>query len=575
VLAALCALAAVVVSIAFFTRPSGDERVMRTSILPPVNTRFNLRGVHPGPVVISPDGSRIAFTGRQSGGSSVLFVRDLDATDARPLVGTDEAGYPFWSPDGRSIAFFANGKLKRADISGGPPLTLCEAAVGKGGTWTADGTIVFAPSFNTPLHRVSDAGGISTPVTNLATEHGDNSHRFPWMLADGDRFLYFARSGGESSVIRAGALSGNVDKEIMRSTSNVVYASGHLLFLRETTLMARPFDVDALEFTGEPVPVGDPVRYIPGAMCGIFSASDNGLLVYQGGASIPGARIVWRDLDGKKLDELDDVAQQDNLAVSPDGKQVAAELYDNVGGTADLWVYDVVRRIRTRFTFDPTNDMTPVWSPDGGRVVFASNRGGAASLYVKNVGGASNEEPLLDNGAEIYPTDWTRDYIVYMQMDSAATGDIWALPLSGDRTPVSLLSSRYGEYGGRVSPNGRWMTYQSDESGQFEVYVTSFPVTGRKWQVSSGGGAGPEWMPDGSGVVYIGSNTFYLVETETGGETFGVGVVRTLFESNTVIAYRADPRGSRLVLIEDADEGDINPLTLVTRWDTDLARRRQ
>jgi Tol biopolymer transport system component len=577
-LAVVFAIVAAAVGAAYLMTPTQEARVLRTSILPPENVRFNLRGIHPGPVAMSPDGNHVVFTGRRSGGTSVLFVRELDATEARPLPGTDGAGYPFWSPDGRSIGFFADGKLKRVDITGGPPLTLCEAPVGKGGSWGRDGTIVFAPSFNTPLHIVSENGGESTPVTEVIQSRGDNSHRFPWLLPDGDHFLYFARGGGEGSAIRAGSISSDEDKEIMRSTSNAMYAPGYLLFLRESTLMARPFDPDKLEFAGDPVPVGDPVRFIPGAMCGIFSASQDGMLVYQGGASVPGAKIVWRDLDGEEVDSFDDVVQQDGLAVSPDGTQICAAVFDNVGGTADIWIYDVARRIRTRFTFDPANDLSPIWSPDGRRVVFASNRNGTSSLYVKNFGGASNEEPLLELDANLYPSDWTRDgkYLVFNRIDSTSTGDVWALPMggSGDE-PIPVADSPHGEYDGRVSPNCRWIAYDSDESGQFEVYVTSFPEPGRKWQISSGGGDTPEWSPDGKAIYYSGNNTFFAVETDPGESTFGIGATKTLFESNTEISYRADPAGGRLILIEDADEGGVSPLTLVTGWVDDAKSRER
>jgi Tol biopolymer transport system component len=573
--AAVFAVIAIAAAVGFVMKPAVDERVMRTSILPPNDVRFNLRGIHPGPVVISPGGERIVFTGRQAGGTSVLYVRELDATEARPLPGTDEAGYPFWSPDGRSIGFFANGNLKRVDMTGGPPLTLCEAAVGKGGTWNNDGTIVFAPSFNTPLHRVSENGGESTPVTSVAHARGENSHRFPWFLPDGDHFLYFARGGGEASAIRLGAMSSDVDVEIMRATSNAVYASGYLLFLRESTLMARHFDVESFEFTGDPIPAGDPVRYIPGAMAGIFTASQEGQLVYQGGASVPGARVLWRDFEGTEVDAFDDIVQQDAVAISPDGSQICVEVFDNVGGTADLWIYDVARRIRTRFTFDPANDQAAVWSPDGSRVLFSSNRDGVSGLYTKAFGGASGEEPLLKIDSNLYPNDWTRDgeYFVYLRLDSSATGDLWALPVAGDREPFPVVNSPHGEYNGRVSPNGKWIAYDSDESGQFEVYVTSFPTAGRKWQLSSGGGANPEWAPDGGAVYYIGNNTFFSVETSPGEGTFGIGQTRRLFESNTVISYRVDPDGDRLLIIEDADEGGVNPLTLVSGWVTDLERK--
>jgi len=577
-LAVVFALVAAAAGTAYLMTPKQEAPVLRTSVLPPENVRFNLRGVHPGPVTISPDGRRVVFTGRRSGGTSVLFVRDLDATEARPLPGTDGAGYPFWSADGRSIGFFAEGKLKRVDIAGGPPLTLCEAPYGKGGSWGRDGRIVFAPSFNTPLHIVSENGGETTPVTEIIQSRGDNSHRFPWLLPDGDHFLYFVRSGGEGSAIHAGSISSDEDKEIMRATSNAMYASGYLLFLRESTLMARPFDPDKLEFTGDPVPVGDPVRYIPGAMCGIFSASqDNGMLVYQGGASVPGAKIVWRNLEGEEIDSFDDIVQQDNLSVSPDGKQICADVFDNVGGTADIWIYDVARRIRTRFTFDPANDINAVWSPDGRRIVFASNRGGTSSLFVKNFGGASNEDLLLELDANLYANDWTRDgrYVVVQRVDSTSTGDLWALPMDGGGEPFPVANSPHGEYDGRVSPNGRWMTYDSDESGKFEVYVTSFPTSGRKWQISSGGGTNPEWSPDGKAIYYTGNNAFYAVETDPGETTFGVGAGRELFESNTAISYRVDPSGDKLVIIEDADEGGVNPLTLVTSWVDDAKSRKR
>lgn len=551
---------------------------MRTSILPPDKVRFNLRGIHPGPVTISPGGERIVFTGRQSGGTSVLWVRELDATEARPLPGTEEAGYPFWSPDGRSIGFFAAGRLRRVDVLGGPPLTLCDAPTGKGGSWNTDGTIVFAPSFNTPIHRVSENGGDATPVTSLAQSRSENSHRFPRMLPDGDRFLYFARGAGEASTVRSGSISGDVDVEIMRATSNAEYVSGYLLYLRESTLMAQPFDSDALEFTGDPVPVGDPVRYIPGAMAGIFTASDNGLLVYQGGASIPGARVSWRDFDGNLVDALDDIVQQDNMRVSPTGSNFAIEVFDNTGGTADIWMYDVERRIRTRFTFDPANDLMPVWSPDGSEVAFSSNRNGKAGIYVKGFGGASNEQLILEDTADLWTSDWTADggHIVYTRADSTATGDIYALPVGdGSAEPIPVLVAEHGEYDAVVSPNGRWIAYISDESGQFEIYVTSFPVPGRKWQISSGGGSDPRWTPDGRGIAYIGNNTFHIVETETAGETFGVGRTTPLFESNTAINYDIAPGGDRLVLVEDADDGDVDPLTVVSGWVADLARKRR
>jgi Tol biopolymer transport system component len=557
-------------------RNEADMPILRTSIVPPENVRLNLRGSHPGPVALSPDGKRVVYTGRGAGGS-LLYVRELDAADAHPLPGTVDAGYPFWSPDGRSIGFFAGGKLKRVDVDGSPPLTLCDAPVGKGGSWNEDGTILFAPSFNTPIHRVAAAGGTSTAVTAFHGEADENSHRFPQFFPDGDHFIYFARVGGESSVAWVGSLSGGSEKEIMRVNSNAVYASGHLLFMRETTLMARPFDPDTQEFTGDPMPLADPVRVIPGAMRGIFDASENGMVVYQSGASVPGSQLVWRDLEGKELGRLGDVAQYEQPAISPDGKYVALDYYDNSSGSAgDIWVYDIARAVRSRFTFDPSSDGSAVWSPAGDRIVFASSRGGLGQLYVKNFGGASNEERLVETEGDAFPTQWVGDYLVYSQTDSSNTGDIWAIPVDGDRRPIAILNSTYGEYVGRVSPNGNWISYSSDESGKFEVYVTSFPASGRKWQVSTGGGNDARWDPLGRGIYYFAAdNTFRLVEVEFDAKTFAVGRDRTLFESNSEIAYDITSDGKRLLILEDADEGSVSPITLLTNWPRELELRRK
>ncbi|MDH3217220.1 MAG: protein kinase [Candidatus Krumholzibacteria bacterium] len=578
IVAGVLAITTAVCAIAFLQKSPEPTPVLRTSILPPEKVRFNLRGIHPGPVVISPQGERVVYTGRAAGGASLLYVRELEAVDSRALPGTDDAGYPFWSPDGRSVGFFAGGKLKRIDIAGGPPLTLCEAPVGKGGGWNRDGTIVFAPSFNTVLHRVSDVGGRSTPITDLRTDEGENSHRFPQFLPDGDRLIYFARVGSEASVIRTASLSGGEDKEILRANSNAVYASGHLLFLRQTTLMAQPFDPAKLEFTGDPAPIADPVRFIPAAMCGIFDASENGMLVYQSGLSIPGAQLVWRDLSGKELGRLGDIVQQDSPRVSPDGKFVAVDVFDLAGGTGDIWIFDVGRGVRTRFTFDPASDEDAVWSPDANRIAFASGRDNRSQLFIKNVGGASNEEPLIETEGLAFATDWTRDgrFIVYFVNDSTNTGNIWAVPADGAGEPFQVVGTKYGEYNGTVSGDGNWIAYISDESGSFEVYVTSFPAAGRKWQISSGGGFQPNWDPSGRGIYYFGAdNTFYFVKTEQDANMFAIGKTTPLFESNAEISYDLTPDGERLLILEDADEGSIWPLTLVTSWVSDLESRQR
>ena len=573
-IAAICALAAAAIAVWPFPHRAMEDSVVRTSILPPSSVRFNLHEVHPGPAAISPDGLHIVFSGRQSGGNSTLFVRDLDNPEARALPGTDGAGYPFWSADGRSIGFFAEGKMRRVDVTGGPPTTICSAELGKGGSWNRDGTIIFAPAFNTPIYRVSDSGGTARAITTLNKTRGENSHRFPVFLPDGNHFLYLDRAGNDASTIRAASLSGDTDRKIMRLGSSVAYASGYLLFLRQFTLMARPFDLQHLAFTGDAIPVVNPVRYIPGAMWGIFSASDNGMLIYQGGSSVEGSRMVWRRFDGKLLDSDNKLPPETNARMSPDGRHVCVSLY-TVGGTSDLWIYDVARRIRTRFTFDPSNDDTGVWSPDGRRIAFASNRMGPAAVFIKRVGGATSEKLLYKADVPLYPSDWSPDgrYLICNALDSS-TVDIWAIPLAGQQEPAALLHTKYLERDGHVAPNGHWISYTSNESGRMEIYVTSFPRPGRKWQISGGGGEGARWMPDGSGIVYGANNSFYRVETRAGDQSFAVGETRRLFESNTTNSYAIHPDGKRLLLLENVDKGGGNPLTLVTHWTQMLRKRR-
>ena len=563
-------LAAMIVRGMFASDPPPPP-VTKTTILNADGARLSLRGIHPGPVAISKDGKRIVYAARTAGAQPVLYVRDLDNMITKEIRGTEGAGYPFWAPDGKAIGFFSNGQLKRVDLTGSPPLTLCDAPVGKGGSWSEAGVIVFAPTFTGSLYRVSESGGAVEEVTSLDAPGGENSHRFPRFLPDGNHFLYLARLGGEANLIRVGSLDGTVDKEVVGAASHGEYASGQILFVRGTTLMAQAFDTDKLEVSGDPQPVADPVRFISAAMRGVFSASENGNLVFQSGTSVPGMQLTWRGLDGEVLGVLGKPVLQSDVRISPDGKLAVVDAFPASAGTGDLWIYDIERDIRSRFTFDQAADENGVWSPDGKRIAFSSARDTRFGIYVKDVGGATNAELLHETKGLVVLTDWKHDHLVYFETDSMNTGNIMALALEGDMKPIPIVATQHGEYNGVISPDGHWMAYVSDESGAIEAYVTSFPDAKRKWQLSTNTGTEPHWDPNGNGLFFYGSDGyFHFVEARWDENNFAIGATREMFECPNEVWYDIHPDGDRFLVIEDADEGNIAPLSLVVGWDQEL-----
>jgi Tol biopolymer transport system component len=526
--------------------------VVRAFVPPPEGMAFALSALHPGAAVVSPDGSRLVFAARDADGAVLLYVRDLDEVDARPLPGTDGGGYPFWSPDSKHIGFVADGKLKRIDAAGGPPLTLCDAAVGKGGTWNREGVILFAPSFNTPIHRVSAAGGVSTAVTELRGAQGENSHRHPHFLPDGAHYLYFSRgsaspSGDTGNKVMLASLDGDSSRVLVHSRSHSIYAAAHILFIRESALMAQPFDPDKLEFTGDAFPVVEQVKYIPGAYRGVFSASNNGVLVYQTGEGDADNQLVWLDRDGEELSVLGDDATFADPRISPDGQSVVVEILDARSGSWDLWTYDVARKIRTRFTFDPTNDVEPQWSPDGETIVFGSGRSGSPDLYLKPFGGSATETELLVNERSKFPTSWSWDgeYVAYTELSDSTQSDIWVVSVDGDDEPFPFIQTQFADFNARFSPDGRWVAYASSESGRTEVYVRPFPGPGRKWQISSNGGSNPTWRSDGKELFYSATSEHIVaVELDYRDDTLIIGEETPLFDFRAGSDYEPTSTGT-------------------------------
>ncbi len=563
-------------------------QVIRALIPAPEKTQFRFVGAQTaGPVAVSPDGRMLAFSAQREDGPQSLYVRAIDSLTAQALAGTEGAAMPFWSPDSRKIAFFAEGKLKKIDVAGGPPVTLCDARSGivpRGGAWSREGVIVFAPGPNSPLLQVPEQGGQPAPATQLDASRGESSHRWPQFLPGGKRFLYYARAGllgtnTEENAVMVGSSEGAPPKLLLRTQSNAVYASGYLLFLHENALMAQAFDPDGLRLSGEAAPIAQQVQADPGASRGVFSVSENGVLTYQTGEAQMLSQLLWFDRSGKQAAALGDQAVYADLRVSPDRQKVATTVIDPRFGPPDVWVYDASRGIRSRFTFHPGPERFPVWSPDSTRVVFGSSRKGRFDLYVKSYTGSGNEGPLLETDHDKFPTDWSPDgrYILYQDLAPTSRSDVWALPLFGDRKPMPLLQSPFEEGGAALSPDGRWMAYVSDESGSNDVYVTAFPVPGRKWQVSTGGGSLPRWSRNGNEIVYMGTGTRLMAaEVSSRSDTFQVGKTQALFVTRVWrpgIIYDVTRDGQRFLVNTANQAQNPGPLTLVVNWPAELKKK--
>jgi hypothetical protein len=491
--------------------------------------------------------------------------------------------HPFWSPDSKFIGFFGGGKLKKVDVSGGPPITLCDAPLGRGGTWNQEGVILFAPYVSGPLHRVSAAGGVSSPVTALDRARGENTHRWPWFLPDGRHFLYSADTVGGShaaSAIRIASIDSPAgdSKVVVEALSNAVYAQGHLLFLREDTLVALPFDLKRLVAIGEAVPVAESVLSTGQQRRGVFSVSGNGLLAYLSGGRQSTTRLAWFDRSGKQVATLGDPGVLNYVMhFSPDRKSVAVSIMDPATGSWDIWLYEVARGLRTRFTFDQASELEAVWSPDGKSIIFDSNRKGTADLYRKASSGDGAEELLYADKLDKSPKSWSPDgkFLLYTANGGPKTGyDNWVLPLTGERKPFPFAQTAFNERNGQFSPDGLWIAYSSDESQRNEIYVALFngsagaPVGKR--QISTSGGSYPRWRRDGKEIFYIAPDRRLMAaEVSVKGSTLEVGAVHPLFgpvSGTASFQYDVSADGQRILAVVAPDEQGAEPLTLVQNW---------
>src|SRR5437867_976196 len=503
--AALALLAAAILAGLALRRGSSPPAI-RFTIGPPagwtVAVDYNL-----GPIAVSPDGRYVAFPAREDvTGRVLIWIRDLAGKQATPLPGTDGAGLIFWSPDSSSIGFFAGGYLKRIELTGGAPQTLCGAAWGRGGTWSRNNEIVFSTGPNAPLYRVSATGGVPQQVTRLDPSRKEISHRYPHFLPDGKHFLFLARSPStrerRGDSIYVASLDEPSGKFLINVTSIVAYVDpGYLLFLRDRTLMAQRFNLVTLQLEGEPRAVSrEPMQYHPSGF-GMFSCSRAGVLAYVAGSQ--NSTLQWVDRAGHL--ELAMPAEADFFSprLTADQQQVLYSLTDETTGNLDIWLYDIGRRVARRMTSDPRDDFAPVLTPDGKQLIFSSNRTGTPNIYMKPVDAPEAVAVSPDTGANfvesISPDGRT---ILYRRLSAGMQNDIYTVPVAGG-TPTVLVTSRFNDIQPVFSPTGRWVAYATDESGRYEVYVTRFPRAESHVQISIDGGTQPAWRGDEKELFYV------------------------------------------------------------------------
>jgi Tol biopolymer transport system component len=569
-------MAVIAFIVAFAARSFGptsqDTQRIQFVVNPPADIAFQAGG---GMMNISPDGRLLVFAAARAGADHLLWLRSLDSTSARPLAGTDGGLNPFWSPDSRFVGFFAQQKLKKTDVFGGPPETLCDAPGGLGGTWNRDGLILFARNNPGGLARVAAGGGPPTPVTHPETARQEYAHSWPQFLPDGHRFVYLIKSRSDAYTgIYLGSLEGNTYLRLVDADSNPVYTPGYLLFGRDGRVFAQPFDAGRARLRSEPVPLADQVVHNPITGRWSVAASETGVLAYR--MSGP-KQLLWVDRGGQSLGQVGPAGQYRNPALSPTGDRVAVARLDPRTGTEDIWVIETVRGTATRITFDPAWDTEPVWSPDGRQIVFASNRSGHYAIYQKAADGSGVETLLFSDG---WPTDWSRDgrFLVFRNRPTTFL-TLWALPLMSDRQPIPLPQTPFDVSQGHFSPDGRWLAYTSPESGS-DVYVRPFPSREGRWQISPGGGIEPKWRGDSAELFYLAPDGKLMsvpIRTTRG---FAAGRPRPLFDTalsarNIVPVigsnqYDVTADGQRFLLNRPVSDPASSPITVVINWTSTL-----
>jgi len=583
--AALLLLTTAALSFIHFRETPPAAAAMRFDILPPPKTTLNT-------FTISPDGRKLVFNVRSADGRNALWLRMMDSLQTRELPGTQGANLDVaWSPNSESIAFLAEGSVKRIDIAGGTPQTLASFGQPTSGiAWSPQDVILY--SNGGILTRVPASGGEAVTVTAFNPQHGDQAHGRPFFLPDGKHFLYYQLASKPETT---GVYSGSLDvkpaeqpqKRLLDSPAGVVYvdspgkAAGYLLFLRGAALMTQPFDAGRLELAGQPVQLADQVS--SNLFNGLFSVSNNGVLGYAltGGNN---RQLTWYDRQGKVLGHVGEAAARDEMSLSPDGTRVAEGRVDDAG-TWVVWQLDLQRGVSTRLTFEGAGAGNGTWTPDGAQIAYAPGGGQADDLYLKPANGATQGELLLHSTEAKTPMDFSHDgkFLLFTQRGKDARTGLWVLPMEGDRKPLPYLVTAFNTGQARFSPDGHWVVYTSNETGIKEVYVQPFPMSSAgKWSVSNGGGNQPRWRRDGKELFYVApDSTLMAVDVSSTGGNFKLGVPKALFKTSILggsgggpaSSWRWDsPDGQRFLINSPVEEATATPVTIVLNWQTALKK---